>query len=137
MLPVDWPTVDFASTPVGARTAYVVADDLIWASRLDAAARKAGGDSRVLRSLDEMQATLAVANPGYVVIVDLNGRGYDGIDAVRLAASRGATVLAVGQHEDLALRKLALEAGAKRVLSYNKMFSDGADVVRRLMEGQL
>ena len=35
------------------------------------------------------------------------------------------------------LRKAALAAGAKRVLSYNKLFSDGPAVVARLIEGTL
>jgi hypothetical protein len=61
--------------------------------------------------------------------VDLTGRGYDGVTAVRTAASSGATVIAVGQHEDIDVRKLALSAGAKRVYSYNKMFSDGPTVI--------
>ena len=58
-------------------------------------------------------------------VIDLGGRAYDGIAAVQAAASAGATVLAVGQHDDVELRKAALAAGAARVLSYNKMFSDG------------
>ena len=34
-------------------------------------------------------------------------------------------MLAVGQHDDLALRKRALAAGADRVYAYRKLFEDG------------
>jgi hypothetical protein len=107
----------------------VVADDLIWASRLRAAVENAGAHPVTARSAPAIDAPYAV--------VDLNGRGYDGITAVRDAAEAGATVLAVGQHEDVELRKAALAAGARRVLSYNKLFNDGPTVITRLIEGNL
>jgi DNA-binding NarL/FixJ family response regulator len=93
----------------------VVADDLIWSSRLRAAAERAGAE--------------VVRERGDVVIVDLTGRAYDGVEAVAAAAQTGATVIAVGQHEDAGLRKRALAAGARRVYSYNKLFSDGPAVI--------
>jgi CheY-like chemotaxis protein len=109
----------------------VVADDLIWASRLSAAVKNAGASAVVAKALAETESHDAP------VIVDLNGRGYDGVEAVSQAARGGHRVLAVGQHEDLELRKRALAAGAVRVLSYNKMFTDGPNVVAALIEGKL
>ena len=106
-----------------ATTVRVVADDLIWASRLAAAVERAGG-------------TLVRAG-GEVAIVDLNGRAYDGIDAVALEVAAGRRTIAVGQHEDVALRKRALAAGARRVFSYNKMHSDGPRIVADLLSGRL
>ena len=100
----------------------VVADDLIWASRLAAAVERAG--ARPVRS------------GGDAVIVDLNGRGYDGVDAVAQASASGRPTIAVGQHDDLATRRRALAAGARRVFSYNKMHSDGAAVVADLIAGR-
>jgi hypothetical protein len=55
----------------------------------------------------------------------LTARAYDGIAAVERAAGAGVRVLAVGQHDDLDLRKRALAAGAERVLAYRKLFEDG------------
>jgi len=107
----------------------VLADDLIWSSRLRAAAANAGAQPVVVRDAASIDAPYAV--------IDLGGRAYDGIAAVRTAASAGAIVLAVAQHEDVELRKAALAAGAKRVLSYNKLFSDGPTVITRLIEGEL
>jgi DNA-binding NarL/FixJ family response regulator len=100
----------------------VVADDLIWASRLAAAVERAGGT--------------AVRSGGDVVIVDLGGRSYDGVDAVAQATASGRPTIAVCQHEDVGLRKRALAAGARRVFSYNKMFSDGAAAVANLIAGR-
>ena len=100
----------------------VVADDLIWASRLDAAVRRAGAEP--------------VRDGGDAVIVDLGGRAYDGIAAVAAAAESGTTVIAVAQHDDTETRKRALTAGAWRVFSYNKMFSDGPQVVADLLAGR-
>jgi DNA-binding NarL/FixJ family response regulator len=100
----------------------VVADDLIWASRLDAAVRRAGATP--------------VRDGGEAAIVDLNGRGYDGVAAVEAAAAGGGTVIAVAEHDDTETRRRALTAGARRVFSYNKMFSDGPQVVADLVAGR-
>lgn len=111
----------------------VLADDLIWASRLVAAVERAGAlPLRASRTtdLDRLISSEALA----AVVVDLNGRGYDGVEAVRLAAADGRTVVAVGQHEDLELRRRALAAGAQRVYSYNKLFRDGPRVLAQALE---
>ena len=115
----------------------IVADDLIWSSRLRAAVDRAGTTSVVVRSANELVTGLAGVPAETPVIVDLNGRAYDGVDAVRAASQAGHTVLAVGQHEDLDLRRAALAAGARRVFSYNKLFSDGPNVVAALLADQL
>ena len=115
----------------------VLADDLIWSSRLTAAVERGGGEP-LRQATAESLGRLLASEPGVsAVVVDLNGRGYDGVEAVRLAAADGRPVLAVGQHEDLELRKRALAAGARRVFSYNKLFSDGPQVMSALVEGRL
>ncbi|MEX2184653.1 MAG: hypothetical protein WEC14_09420 [Chloroflexota bacterium] len=45
-------------------------------------------------------------------------------------------VLAVGQHDDRALRKRALDAGAYRVLAYRKLFEDGPASVAAFLAGR-
>lgn len=116
------------SSPTATRVA-VLADDLIWSSRLSAAATNAGAQPILVKEAASIDAPFAV--------IDLGGRAYDGVEAVRIAAGSGATVLAVSQHEDVELRKAALAAGATRALSYNKLFSDGPEVIARLIEGTL
>ena len=63
--------------------------------------------------------------PSSFVIVDLTARAYDGVEAIRQAAGTGARVVAVGQHDDAALRRAALDAGAERVFTYRALFEDG------------
>ena len=121
---------------ITATLVVVVADDLIWASRLRAAVEHADAQPLIAKSLAELRALLGSSQDG-AVIVDLNGRTYDGVDAVRVASEAGRVVLAVGQHEDIELRKRALDAGARRVFSYNKLFIDGPAVVAALVEGRL
>jgi DNA-binding NarL/FixJ family response regulator len=59
------------------------------------------------------------------VIVDLTARAYDGIGAIAAASAAGRPVLAVGQHDDRALRRRALAAGAGLVLAYRRLADDG------------
>jgi DNA-binding NarL/FixJ family response regulator len=74
----------------------------------------------------------AVADPGMGLtggIVDLFARRSDGVEAVRRLAAAGVPVIAVAEHDDMALRKRAIAAGAQRVWSYNKLFTDGPAVL--------
>ncbi len=113
----------------------MLADDLIWASRLVAAVRRAGAEPVACST--EATFAAAVASGGGTAIVDLAGRSYDGIAQVGRAAAAGHVVLAVAQHDDLDLRRRALAAGARRVLSYNKLFTAGQQVVAALLDGDL
>jgi DNA-binding response OmpR family regulator len=108
----------------------VVADDLIWASRLADAVTAAGAVPVRVRRAEDLFAALTDAGH---VIVDLTARAYDGLKVVAEAAAR-ARVLAVGQHDDAALRKAALAAGAERVLAYRKLFEDGPATLRAWLE---
>ena len=108
----------------------VVADDLIWASRLVAAVERAGHAPVRVASLDALPAALASAERP-CLLVDLDGRAYDAIAAIGVARDAGSPVIAVGQHEDVALRKRALAAGAERVYSYGKFHTDGPAIVAR------
>jgi DNA-binding NarL/FixJ family response regulator len=100
----------------------VLADDLIWSTRLIEQVRAAGADAAPVRTLAALSQALPAAD---AVIVDLTARAYDGIVAVRKAADAGRRVLAVGQHDDAELRRRALAAGASRVHPYRKLFDDG------------
>jgi len=90
--------------------------------RSETAIRAAGADGAPVRTLAALSQALPAAD---AVIVDLTARAYDGVVAVRRAAEGGRRVLAVGQHDDAALRRRALDAGADRVLPYRKLFEDG------------
>jgi DNA-binding NarL/FixJ family response regulator len=106
----------------------VLADDLIWSTRLIAQVQAAGVEGAPVRTLSALSQALPAAD---AVIVDLTARAYDGVVAVRKAADAGRRVLAVGQHDDADLRRRALAAGAERVLPYRKLFEDGPDTLSK------
>lgn len=109
----------------------VLADDLIWSTRLVAQVQEAGADAAPVRTLAALNQALPAAD---AVIVDLTARAYDGIVAVRRAAAAGRRVLAVGQHDDAELRRRALAAGADRVHPYRKLFEDGPKALAAWLE---
>jgi Xaa-Pro aminopeptidase len=94
----------------------VVADDLIWGTRIVAGLREAGAAPVQVRSIGSLES--ALAEGARAAIVDLTARAYDGLTAVRTAAAAGVRVLAVGQHDDHDLRRAALDAGAEKVVAY-------------------
>jgi hypothetical protein len=130
-------TIARGGREAGALRVLVLADDLIWATRLVGQLRTLGVDPVRLRSADEFAAALAGGAPAGLpsadppdgralhAVVDLTARSYDGLDAVRLAAAAGLRVLCVGQHDDHAQRRAALAAGAERVFAYRTLFENG------------
>jgi DNA-binding NarL/FixJ family response regulator len=107
------------------RTVAILADDLIWATRLSDAITAAGATPRRVRSLTDLAVLLASGAGTRLAVIDLTARAYDGVEAVRTAIGAGARVVAVGQHDDAALRRAALDAGAERVFTYRALFEDG------------
>lgn len=119
-----------AGTPAGdapgvpGQTVLVLADDLIWATRLVGQLRTLGAVPLRVGSSDAFAAAL-LGGPARHAVVDLTARAYDGVAEVARARAAGLRVLAVGQHDDRALRAAARAAGAERVLAYRKLFEDG------------
>jgi hypothetical protein len=100
----------------------VLADDLIWSTRLVAHLRTAGADPVPVLTIDALRRELPNADG---VVIDLTALRYDGIEAIGIASKAGRRTIAVGQHDDVELRKRALAAGAERVYAYRKLFEDG------------
>ena len=101
----------------------IIADDLIWSTRLAGLVTATGRRALVVSSLPALVSALPEAS---AVIVDLTARAYDGIAAVAAAARGAHRVLAVGQHDDADLRQRAFGAGAERVFPYRLLFERGA-----------
>jgi hypothetical protein len=110
---------------VGRRIA-ILAQDLIWRDRLARSVTAAGGEPVLATTAATFDEALAVAD---LALVDLTARAYDPLLAIERAVAGGARVLAVGQHDDTALRKRALAGGADRVLAYRKLFEDGPGTI--------
>jgi hypothetical protein len=119
----------------GVLRVIVLADDLIWATRLVGQLRTVGAGPVRVGSADAFAAALAVAPPGTdgrppgYAVVDLTARSYDGLAAVRSAVAAGFHVLCVGQHDDHEERRAARAAGAEQVLAYRKLFENGHAVL--------
>lgn len=116
----------------------VVADDLMWSTRISEAVRRAGGVAVPLATESELGLALEAFEQGDVhsisgAIVDLASRRLDGIAAVERIAAARLPVIAVAEHDDQLTRRRARSAGALRVFSYRKFFEDGT----RLVEGWL
>ena len=108
------------------RTVVVLADDLIWATRLTDAITGAGARPVRVRRLADLAENLARAGTGEgFAIIDLTARAYDAVEAIRAAVGSGARVVVVGQHDDVTLRRAALAAGAERVFTYRGLFEHG------------
>ncbi len=106
----------------------VLADDLIWSTRLVAQLGAIGADPVAVRSAVAFAEALPDADRA---IVDLTARAYDGIAQVAVAVAEGRPVIAVGQHDDLDLRRRALAAGAQSVHPYRRLFESGPRVLER------
>lgn len=102
----------------------VLADDLIWSTRLVGQLRTLGAVPIRVSSSDSFAAALSAAVASRAV-VDLTARAYDGVAMTRRATEAGLRVLCVGQHDDRALRSAARAAGAERVHAYRKLFEEG------------
>jgi len=118
--------------PGGPRV-VILADDLIWQTRLASVLESLG--ARVERTRTAADFETATASAAFA-IVDLTARAYQPIPSIELASTRGLRVLGVGQHDDVAQRKAALDAGAERVFAYRKLFEDGLATLRAWLEGE-
>lgn len=108
------------------RRVVVLAQDLIWATRLVSLVEAGGGHGKHAKTMREFDRETRCADRA---IVDLTARNYDPIAAVEHGTSAGLDVICVGQHEEVSLRRRALAAGATRVLTYNQMHRHGGDFV--------
>lgn len=113
------------------RRIAILAQDLIWSDRLARAAEAAGAEPARAKTAPEFDRSLVGAD---LAIIDLTARAYDPLVAIERARSAGARVIAVGQHDDIALRKSALARGAERVFAYRKLFEDGPATIAAFMD---
>lgn len=104
----------------------VLADDLIWSSRLVAILRSAGAEPVAGRAPD---ALVAAGLDG--VVVDLTARAYAGIEAVSRLVGSGTSVVCLAQHDDEPTRRAALAAGARGVYPYRTLHEKGAAALGR------
>jgi hypothetical protein len=100
----------------------ILADDLIWATRLADGVRRAGGEPVPVRTAAGLDRALVSVR---ACVVDLTARAYDGLACLAVATARGLPAIAVGQHDDVEMRRAARVAGASRVYAYRALFEHG------------
>jgi hypothetical protein len=100
----------------------VLADDLIWATRLASIVTAAGGRPETVRTAT---AFAAIVGRTDAAIVDLGLRDGRAAAAIAAATAILRPVVAVGPHEASAARTAARAAGASHVYAYRKLFEDG------------
>jgi hypothetical protein len=110
----------------------VLAQDLIWSDRLVRAVEAAAATPTPARTAPEFDQALEGAG---FAIIDLTARAFDPLAAIERAVAAGARVLAVGQHDDVQMRKRALARGADKVLAYRKLYDDGPVTVAAWLAG--
>lgn len=113
-----------------AKRVAILAQDLIWSDRLARAVEAAGAEPARAKTAPEFDRALVCAD---LAIVDMTASAYDALTAIERARSTGARVVAVGQHDDIDLRKRALARGAERVYAYRKLFEDGPATISAWM----
>ena len=110
----------------------VVADDLIWGTRLVDSVRRAGGEPVAVRSAAAVEAGLAGAAGA---VVDTTARAYDPLAVIRAATSAGVPVIAVAPHVAIEMRRAARAAGASRVHPYQVLFERGERELGKWLAG--
>ena len=114
----------------------VLADDLIWATRLEGQGRTLGAIVQRFTTTEPLIAVLAAhpATPTDLVAIDATARAYDAEAAVRAVTATGARVLALVQHDDPAGRASLIAAGAVRAMPYRALFERGHAILAGLLD---
>lgn len=115
-------------TDLGRPRVVIVADDLIWATRLESIVRAAGAEPIRAGAADRLGNGIAAAD---AALVDLATRTMDPFESIAAARVAGLAIVAVGPHEDVAARKRAMAEGASRVYAYRKLFDDGPSTIAK------
>ena len=114
----------------------VLADDLIWATRLEGQGRTLGARVERFTTTQPLIAALAAhpATPTDLVAIDATARAYDAEAAVCAVAATGARVLALVQHDDPEGRASLIAAGAVRAMPYRALFERGHAILAGLLD---
>ncbi|MBI2724462.1 MAG: hypothetical protein HYX50_05310 [Chloroflexi bacterium] len=94
----------------------VAVTDLLFQSRITAAARALGADVRVPTSAERVALTADAA-----LVVDLQDTAFDPAALIAAATAAGVPTLAFGRHTEVAALRMAREAGAAAVVPRSQL----------------
>jgi DNA-binding NarL/FixJ family response regulator len=97
----------------------IVVVDLLFQSRIHAAAEALGLDARVADSA--AAAHVAIAAAPTLVVIDVDAAGIDTPSAIHAAKAAGAKVLAFGRHTEPGALRSARDAGADVVVARSQL----------------
>jgi Response regulator containing a CheY-like receiver domain and a GGDEF domain len=117
----------------------LVADDLMFPSRIREGLRPMGGSLRVVGTEAALMAALAEA-PADAVLVNLTARRYDPVSVIRALksgeATRSVPVLAFAGHVEKEKHEAAREAGADMVAANSSVSMHLPTLLGRLLRGE-
>lgn len=96
------------------------------------AIRKLGFEAQIIKSLDDLDQTVAVYEPDMLVVdMSLLGSDEENWEAVRDAQDAGVRVLAFGPHREVELFKAAKATGVDRVVSNSQFHREMGALIER------
>jgi len=105
-------------------TGLLLADDLIFISRIQGTARSLGLDLQSVRNSTDLLSRAGV-NPPSCVLLDLQNPGLDiGLIVQKLKTFGDSFIVGYGSHVDTSTLKAAREAGCDLVLPRSKFVED-------------
>lgn len=113
------------------QTIAIVVSDLLFQSRIDAAARAIGLEPRIADTAATLVAALA-ARPA-IAVIDLHERALDATASIADARTAGARILAFGRHTEPATLRAARDAGADIVVPRSQLAEELPALLRSLM----
>ena len=115
---------------------FVLADDLIWATRIEGQGGTLGALVERHSTLEGLTAALAgsAAAPHDLVVIDATSRSYTPADAVARATAAGWRVLQLVQHDVPATRAALIAAGAASAMPYRALFERGHAILAEMLD---
>lgn len=121
-----------APNPTSHGSIVTLTRDLMFGSRISAAAKLLGYNSRFVRDLPALAAALEATLPPALAVIDMNGPlDWDAVaDLVTQTADR-TPILGFGPHVDVEGRRAAKRSGLTRILSNGEFHRDTAGWLAR------
>lgn len=118
----------------GKKLVLALVDDLIFASRIQVDVEQAGGRLKRVSSAKALVEAVGAERPA-LVVVDLEGMGFDGVAALQQLAevpeADGVPRLAYGSHVEPARLEAAVAAGASDALPRSRFVRELREWVER------